>query len=338
MQNGNVQLVSLRTPISNGALTAAALPTRLKICGWGDNPSVKGNIRFIEHSAATLPARQKATGFDKIALDFEHNTVPGSAEFERTTEPRRVAAYGVPTVISGDGLYLESLEWTPAGKSEALNYADLSPAVELDAAGNIIFVHSVALTRNGAVEGLSFFSVNVPSTPTSQNMPNQYAAIAALLGLPETTADADVLAALKTKLTPPAGEIVPCAAPAIPPSPTLDAITNLNARLENLETTLTATTNAAVKAERDQVIARFSAEGRVPKNAAGQTLTDAELGALDVATLKLLHANTPVTVALSARGTAQPNGSDSGLKGMARVRAAFAAQPAIAAAQTARRN
>jgi hypothetical protein len=68
-----------------------------------------------------------------------------------------VAAYGRAHIIQGDGLYLSEIEWTPSGKEYARNYADLSPAPVME--GNrAIGLHSCALTRAGAVDGLSFFS------------------------------------------------------------------------------------------------------------------------------------------------------------------------------------
>ena len=190
-----VLLVTLRTPISNGALAAESLPTRLKILGWGDNASVKGNVRLSLLSASRIPQSQKENGFEEIALDFEHNTVPGSPEYERTSEPRAVAAYGTPRVIAGEGLFLENIEWTPAGKTSALNYKDLSPAVSFDDLGNIVFVHSVALTRNGAVDGLSFFNstINQPNKTMDPNTVITVAELAPAIGLSATATKADVL-------------------------------------------------------------------------------------------------------------------------------------------------
>ncbi|HEX5222627.1 MAG TPA: phage protease [Verrucomicrobiae bacterium] len=134
------------------------LPSRLKILGWGKSTSVHGDVTLGELSALVLPQKQRALGFEKVALDFEHNTVPGTAEYNRTSEPRRVAAFGVVKLFPNEGLFLDELEWTPAGQAEARNFTDLSPAVEMDRDGNVLFVHSAALTRNGAVYGLSFFS------------------------------------------------------------------------------------------------------------------------------------------------------------------------------------
>lgn len=312
----------MRAPISNGALTGTQLPTRLQVLGWGDNPSVKGTVKLSDLSASRLPARQQETGFDRVALDFEHNTVPGSPEYERSTEPRRVAAYGIPRIVAGEGLFLENLEWTPAGKAEALNYADLSPAVELDAQGNITFIHSVALTRNGAVEGLSFFNAN----HTTEVMADQtkflsLIALSAILGLPESADEAQVSAELKKRLNPALPiDLTPLSASA---KKATEDLTALTARLKALEDQIASGNAAVVERERDGLIARFSADGKVPLNAEGKAYSADELKKLDVPTLKLLHANTVATVPLSARGKTATGSAGGELKGLARTAAAF---------------
>ena len=347
-----LRLTPLRTPISNGALAADRLPDRLKILSWGDNPSVKGTVRLTDITTRALPPRQAALGFDRIALDWEHNTVAGTPEYERTQEPRSVAAYGVPVVVPGDGLYLERLEWTPAGRTNALNYADLSPAVELDAQGNITFVHSVALCRNGAVEGLSFFSVTVsnPETPHKE-IPSPMsdatklpavltlAVLAAALGLDAAAAEADVAAKLKERLTPaPPLDLTPLSArldklEAGQPAATLAAgaqIVTLSARIEKLEKQLADQASAGTEVEKTRVLKCFSAEGKVPKDADGKPYTAEALKALDLPVLRILHANTPATVPLSARtGLAQEGKpTDPNLKGRNRTIAAFELQAA----------
>lgn len=155
-----VQLTPFR--IANGAAALKDLPARIKLLNWGRNETVKGPVFVTETTAALLPQNQKRLGFDRVALDYEHNTVEGTDEFKRTTEPRKVAAFGVPLVVAGDGLYLDELQWTPSGKENAREYCDLSPAPLLSGARDVVFLHSSALCRQGAVEGLSFFSVDVP--------------------------------------------------------------------------------------------------------------------------------------------------------------------------------
>ncbi len=60
------------------------------------------------------PPNQDALGFDKIALDFNHNSLHGHPNYK--PDPREVAAYGVPQVVDGQGLFLDQIEYTPTGK------------------------------------------------------------------------------------------------------------------------------------------------------------------------------------------------------------------------------
>lgn len=151
--------------ISNGALAAQDLPRRLKVLDWGVSPSVKGPVQVSPLTATELPSMHRTAGWDRIALDYEHNTLKGSPEYERSQEPRAVAAYGVVVCVPGDGLYLDDLQWTPHGDKFAREYVDLSPAVVQTADGTVTAVHSVALCRHGAVDGLHFYSVDLPDGP-----------------------------------------------------------------------------------------------------------------------------------------------------------------------------
>jgi len=166
-----VQLTPFK--ISNGALATKDLPRRLKLLDWGRNETVKGPVIVNELSVQRMAALQAARGFDKVALEYEHNTVDGTPEFMRTKEPREVAAYGVPVLIPGEGLFLDQIEYTPSGTANARNYIDLSPAPELAPGRELQFLHSVALCRQGAVEGLSFFSVDVSESDLSEANPEQ---------------------------------------------------------------------------------------------------------------------------------------------------------------------
>lgn len=133
---------------------AKGLPTRIQILKWGDNKNVNQPLKMGPKTMTFAPRLAKARGHDRIALDFQHNTVPGSPAFKESTEPRKVAAYGTVELIEGDGAYLNIETYTPAGQENAAEYLDVSPAVELDENGEVIFFHSVALCRQGAVEGL----------------------------------------------------------------------------------------------------------------------------------------------------------------------------------------
>jgi len=119
-----------------------------------------GDILVNEHTAELLPKLQKETGFDRIALDFEHNTVPGSPEYERTREPREIAGYGTPKVIKGFGVVLDKIDYTPLGRATARNYTDVSAALQRTSDGIVCFLHSVALTRAGQLTDLRFVQLS----------------------------------------------------------------------------------------------------------------------------------------------------------------------------------
>lgn len=174
--------------ISNGALAAESLPTEIKLLAWGDNAWLKGNIVVGPKTLAALSANQAQLGFDKVGLDYEHQSVEGHKNFKAA--PREYAAYGVPEVREGDGLYLTALTWTPSGQANAKNYCDLSPVV-LRQDGEVVFLHSVALCPQGAVAGLEFFSAEATLETLSVKQPmneDLKKLLCALFGC-ETTAD-----------------------------------------------------------------------------------------------------------------------------------------------------
>jgi hypothetical protein len=319
--------------ISNGALKGQTLPSRLKIFGWGENETTKGNFRVGAKTAANLSANQKAGGYERVAIDFDHCTVPGTpgrAELIAAGQPPLIFGYGRPVAVAGEGMFLEDIQWTPLGAQHAKNFEDISPAVQ-DDAGEITLVHSVALTPNGAVKDLHFFN-----TTTQQNMDAKFISLSALAGILSLDATADeaaVLTKLKTALTPASPvdlspldarlkKLEEAGTKAIATlSATIDGkvhtfsaedVVKLVTRVETLEGKFTASADAAVATERANIVKLFAAEGKVPRKADGANYSAAELATLDVPTLRLLHANTPVTVPIAARSaTAQTDGAKS---------------------------
>lgn len=196
----NSKLVALAA-IKNDALSGGALPTRLKLLNWGDNETLtKGVVKVGKGTVAALAANQAKYGFDVIALDYGHNSLPGHPNF--AADPRKVAAYGKPVVIEGDGLYLEALSFTPSGKEHAAEYHDLSPTPLLDEHGEVTFLHSVALCPQGEVQGLSFFSTDFLKAlsldnPTPASSMDFKKLLITLLGLADDASDADIEAACK---------------------------------------------------------------------------------------------------------------------------------------------
>ena len=151
------KVILLRTTGTEVALSAdaAKLPKRIKILNWGDNPNCHGKRVNVGPlfakclAAATYPYR-------KVALDFEHNTFPGTAAYKESSEPRPVAGFGTVEVVEGQGVYLTMSAWTPDGEKMAVNFADVSAGAVTDKDGNVVAVASVALCRAGAVDGMDF--------------------------------------------------------------------------------------------------------------------------------------------------------------------------------------
>lgn len=147
--------------VSLSTATGEELPTRLVVAPWGEHDARKrGLVRVNERTVEAFAASQDAMRLDRVAIDFEHNTVPGTPAYEASAEPRKIAGYGTPVVLSNVGIVLEDIEWTPEGR-EALaggHYQDLSPTAFRDDSGTVLGLYSVALCRHGELEGLTIQS------------------------------------------------------------------------------------------------------------------------------------------------------------------------------------
>lgn len=146
-----------------------APPSRIRLLNWGVNESTKGIFVVGPVTAAALPANQKKYGFELIALDFQHNTLPGTPAFKESGEPRKIAAKGRPELVEGDGLFITGLQWTPDGLANWKNYIDVSAVPARDEQGNVTFLHSAAICRQGSVSGMELVaaSVDLPASDAS---------------------------------------------------------------------------------------------------------------------------------------------------------------------------
>jgi len=146
------------------------LPSRLVVMGWGESEINGGEtLRVNATTLAQLPGNQKKINFDRVALDFNHNSVEGSKYYKG--EPVEVAGYATLSVIEGEGLIYEDIDYTLSGEERLRNgdYIDLSPAVKTNAQGEVIFLHSVAVCRQGQVRGLSILAADPFETSHHDN-------------------------------------------------------------------------------------------------------------------------------------------------------------------------
>lgn len=174
-------------PVSNNALAGRDLPQRIKILGWGRNQTLDGEVILDDSSVACFYENQKKIGRTTAPLDFNHNTVQGTKAYAADKEPRAIAGYGVPTLVPGDGLYLEFMQWTPSGRKSAKDYKDLSPTVFTDKDGVVLALHSCALTPAGQIDGLEFFSAESLHLYSADSVPE----LAAKCALKSLSYDAD---------------------------------------------------------------------------------------------------------------------------------------------------
>jgi len=199
---------------------APRLPTRMRILKWGDNPNSQGvPVRVGPRLVAAM--REPTYPFRQIALDYEHNTWPGSKAYQETREPREVAAFLTVEAVEGKGVFVNVDRWTPSGLRQAPNFCDLSATPLLDKDGNVTAICSVALSRTGAVPDIVFeqaaaMSAAPQTDPHGETM-NWKEMIAKYLGLAPEATDEEVQAAWKAHLEKAAAEKAKAAEAAPPP-------------------------------------------------------------------------------------------------------------------------
>ena len=285
---------------------AAKLPRRIKVLNWGDNPNSHGKRVNVGPlfakclNAETYPYR-------KVALDFEHNTFPGTAAYKESKEPRPVAGFGTIEAVEGDGVYITMSSWTPDGEKMAANYADVSAGAVTDKEGNLVAVASVALCRAGAVDGMDFVEAPLSGGVSSalSGIINQgraepghhdnqkgkamdyKALLLKTLGLGEDATDEAIQAAV-AKVAEKKPEEDAAALSAAVKTAVAEAV-------KPIEEKVAALSAAAVAHEKADLIAEAAREGKVIALGA-----DA-IGKITVEDLKATIAKTPVTVPLNAR-------------------------------------
>lgn len=298
------KVILLRTTGVAVALSAdaAKLPRRIKVLNWGDNPNCHGRRVNVGPlfakclSAAVYPYRQ-------VALDFEHNTFPGTAAYKESREPRPVAGFGSIEVVEGRGVYLTMSSWTPEGERMAVNYADVSAGAVTDKDGNVVAVSSVALCRAGAVDGMDFVEAPLSGGVSSalsgiinnNNQEGQAMDFKALLikslGLGDDATDEAIQAALAKALERKPDENREARQAAM--SAAVKAA--VAEAVKPIQEQVAALSAAAVAHEKRDLVAEAAREGKVV------ALSADALAKLSVEDLKATIAKTAVTVPLSAK-------------------------------------
>lgn len=285
---------------------AGDLPKRIKVLGWGENSGANGKFILNSASAALLAANQKATGYQRIAIDFEHNSVRTSPTYKG--EPVSVAGHGDVEVVPGEGLFLNNVSWTQKGREHiaAGDYPDISPALTTNPRRETTFIHSVGAVRNGAIDGLTF-SLNSADgalatllnqiQPNSATMLDPKALLLKLLGLSADATDEQIEDAAEKAGKAATGEVEMNAAPAEQIKKLETNVAALTQLVERIQTNSSAGEIAALKAQ-------AAREGKViPASVLSLELNAAQLGSI--------IADLPVTMPLDQRtpGATPPAGA-----------------------------
>ena len=151
--------------ITHQALAAGELPTRLKLLNWGENPTSRGPVVVSEKTFAAIESQRAGQAYKRLLIDFDHQSERAAQTF--IPSPRKHVGYGDIVCLKDDGIYLDNIEYTPAGREFAREYSDISPTVKFfEGSREVAFVSSVALCPNGAVHDLTFLSADAAARET----------------------------------------------------------------------------------------------------------------------------------------------------------------------------
>ena len=295
-QSQSITMVSVVTPVALAAGDGAKLPTRMKVLGWGANPNCQGRKVVVGRKLVESMA-SPTYAYKQIALDYEHNTCPLSAAYKHSQEPRPVAAFLSVEVVEGEGVFVDVDRWTPSGAENAHNYCDLSATPMMDAEGNVVAVVAVALTRTGAVPGITFSQAALAAlaamedenkNPEGIEM-NWKEIVAKQLGLEPGCTDDELQTAWKAHLEKPAAK------PAAKPEAAALSAEDLGGIVATAVQASTAALSARLDAqEKQKLVDDARGEGKV-------VCLSAELmGKLTVDEVKAHCAALPVAVPLAA--------------------------------------
>ena len=309
------ELITLRAsgPQFDPAKGREGLPQKMLVLGWGDNATTKGPVICNATTMAQLPGFNARMNWDRPALDFEHNSVPGSPTYKG--EPVNIAGYAKLELVPGEGVYYLMSSWTEDGVTYAAggHYGDLSPVVKVNEANEVIGLHSVALCRHGATPGLVFLSAapavqhesaakptpKHPSKSKRMNPEDFQKALAKALSLADTATPEEILAAFTAALggkgatDPDAAGDAATKALSAGFAEIKDLLKKQDEKITAQDEKLKLLSSGVETNERAAILKQAATEGKQVPATAAKTMA--------VADLRLLCAELPITVPMDKR-------------------------------------
>lgn len=187
------KLIACQSP----ATQIEGVPDKIKIIPLGLVKSQKGNFVVDSESFAAMKKAFEERGVD-VVIDYEHQTL---------SDVQAPAGGWIKELLLEDDAIAAKVEWTPRAAEYLKNkeYRYLSPVVLVRKFDQkAVVLHSVALTNTPAIDGM-FPIINSMDINTSEggenNMEEFLKKLAALLGLPETATQNDIMKALQEALS-----------------------------------------------------------------------------------------------------------------------------------------
>lgn len=102
-----------------------------------------------------------------VVIDYEHQTLDAH---KKTGAVPAAGWFKQLEWVEGDGLYVTDARWTARASAmiSANEYRYISPVFTFDAAGNVTSLHSIALTNNPALDGLTDLAAATSLRPAAQ--------------------------------------------------------------------------------------------------------------------------------------------------------------------------
>ncbi len=269
----------------------------------------------IDVAAAAAIAAAIAARETPLVIDYEHQTL----HTETNGQPAPAAGWFSSVVwIEGEGLFATDVQWTERARAmiAAGEYKFISPVFRFDTeTGAVQELLMAAITNNPGIDGMDAvvaarFLASTSQPDQETEMPETLKKLLAGLGLQESATEAEAVAALSALTARAAGadglasEVA--ALKAAGPDPAKYAPVAVMKSLQDQVAALTAQVNGR---ELDELVGGALQQGKLlpPQEAWAR-----DLGARDVASLKLFVANAAPNPALT--GT-QTGGRDPGAGG-----------------------
>lgn len=176
-------------------------PSEFRLFRAGANETLKGVFMFTEASARSVLAAATDWGV-RLSVDYDHAMLDPYPS--NPSESGKAAGSFKLAVVDG-ALMAVDVKWTPAARTaiEAGEWLYISPAFHHSEDGTILEIVNVALTNIPATKGIdpliALSQRAARALPHSaKETPTMLKTLLAALSLPETTSEAELLAALNT--------------------------------------------------------------------------------------------------------------------------------------------